>query len=427
MGISRETRWRGAHLVMCWALATMLAACQSGQSSGGGTTELTLGTDAASRIQPVVDAFQKANSDIKIKVTESGQTSYSTFMQPQIAAGTAPDILRTYPGISGDPLSTSTLGQTGALVDLTKESWTSVLNTAQKSLYGQGGKVLAMPMGETAIGPVYNQTVLTQLGVSGAPQTWTDVMNLCQVAKAKGKVAYSIFQKGGSILTSFALSAPLVYGPNPAFNQQLRQGKASFVASGWVDVFQRQLDMLHAGCFQASPNGTDYNAAVNLVVTGKAAGIVLFTDISGLTAVAPAGTTFVMGPQPVDENTSDNYLSVEDAYGWGINAKSKHIDAARKFIAYLATPEAQNAFADAFGGSPSIPNSSFQGKSQTQQLLAQYVQSQHTGPFPNAEWPGSKALTALIDGSQNLFDGSESPSQVATDMDKGYKIDISGS
>lgn len=410
--------------VMC-VVGLVIAGC-SGSTQGTATqTTLTLVTDAANRIQPAIDLFQKANPNIKISMTATGNSDYVTYLRPRIAAGTAPDIIRTFPGV-GNTVSVGPLGQIGAFVDLSNDPWVSQLTTGQKSLFSQGGKVFAVPVDSSALGPVYNQTVLTQLGV-GVPQTWSDVMNLCQVAKSKGIFAYTIFQKGGSFLTSFALSAPLVYGPHPDFTDLQYQKKASFATSGWVDVFQRQLDMLHAGCWNDAPNGTDFTASTTMVATGKAAGIVFFTDVSYLVGLAPAGTSFVMGTQPVDDNPADSYLAVDDAYGFGINAKSSHIDAARKFIDFLGTAPAQNAFAQASGGGPAIPNSEYKGVSQTQQLLAQYISSHHTGPWPNEAWPNGSVAQALIDGSQNLFDGLATPTQVASNMDKAWAAAVSGS
>lgn len=398
----------------------------SGSTQGAATqTTLTLVTDAANRIQPAIDLFQKTNPDIKISVTATGTSDYVTYLRPRIAAGTAPDIIRTFPGV-GNTVSVGPLGQVGAFADLSNDPWVSQLSTQQKSLFSQGGKVLAVPLDSSALGPVYNQTVLTQLGV-GVPQTWSDVMNLCQAAKSKGKFAYAIFQKGGSFLTSFALSAPLVYGPHPDFTELQYQHKASFATSGWVDVFQRQVDMVHAGCFNDAPNGTDFTAATTMIATGKAAGLVFFNDVSYLVGLAPAGTTFVMGPQPIDDNPADNYLPVDDAYGFGINSKSKNLDAARKFIDFLGTPAGQNAFAQAAGGGPAIPNSAFKGVGQPQQLLAQYVTSHRTGPFPNEAWPNGSVAQAMIDGSQNLFDGLVSPTQIAANMDKAWAAALSGS
>ena len=67
---------------------------------------------------------------------------------------------------------------------------------------------------------MYNEDALKELGLT-APTTWTELIQFCSDAKAKGKVAYAL---GGATpwntqLINYALTPTLVYGPIRTFRR----------------------------------------------------------------------------------------------------------------------------------------------------------------------------------------------------------------
>ncbi|MBX9717644.1 MAG: ABC transporter substrate-binding protein, partial [Microbacteriaceae bacterium] len=293
-----------------------------------------------------------------------------------------------------------------------------------QTLFGYEGKALSVPIGSVAIGAVYNDQTLAEIGAT-IPETLPEVLDYCAAATAAGKVGYALFQQGGSVLTSYALSASLVYGPNPGFTAEQVAGDASFADSGWRDVLDVQVQMLEAGCFNESPNGTDFTAAAQLIADGSAVGVVAFTDVSGFTAVAPEGTTFSMGPVPATSSADDNYLAVANSTGFAVNAEAEEPELARAFVAFVATAEAQNAFAEATGGAPAIPNDTFTVDNQLQQILFDYVNAGKTGIWPDQEWPGGEVAQALLDASQAIFAGTMTVDEALTGMDAAFETALS--
>ena len=419
MSTKGRTAIAAAGIVAVAALA--LAGCSTTDSAASGSQALTVATDNPNQLKPVVSAFEKANPGVTVTVQDGG-TSYQDFIRTGIAAGSAADVIRTFPG-SGNNAAIGKLTAAGALADLSGAAWKGDLSTAQKQLFSAKGKLYAVPIGELALGLVYDDQTLKEVGAA-IPSTFTDVLALCDTAKKHGKVAYSLWQKGGTVLPSFAAVAPLVYGPNPGFTEDQLAGKASFADSKWVDAFQLQLKMRDAGCFNDGPNGTDFNASAAQVGKGQAIATFAFSDTSSLEAVAPAGSTFTLAPFPVGDDPQQQYLAVADSAGFAVNAKAKNPELARKFVDFLAQPQAQNLYAAAGKGAPAIPNDSFKADSKNQQTIIEYQKAKRTGTWPDQGWPGTGTGAALTEASQTLIAGSDTPQSAAQKMDAAFAKDV---
>jgi raffinose/stachyose/melibiose transport system substrate-binding protein len=234
-----------------------------------------------------------------------------------------------------------------------------------------------------------------------------------------------MFLKGGSSIPTYALLASLVYGPNPNFTVEQADGGQAFADSGWVKAFEIQQEMLAAGCFNEGPTGTDYSVSFEQVATGAALATFAFSDTSGIEAVAPEGSTFSIAPFPTDDS-GDNFLAVADSSGFGINTKSENQDAARVFIDFLATAEAQNAYATASKGAPSLPNDSFEAGSPNQATVLEYVVAGKTASWPDQGWPGTATQLELTEVSQTIILGSDTPKAAADRLDAAFAKDLAG-
>ncbi|WP_439593830.1 ABC transporter substrate-binding protein [Microbacterium sp.] len=402
-------------------MTVTLAACSTdtAEPAASGDQVITLGTDDTVRIQPVIDAFEEANPGVKIEV-QSGGNSYQEFLRTRLASNTAPDVLRTFPG-AGNVAGVLSLDAADALVDLAAQPWTSELTPQQLNLFGtEDGRILSVPVGALALGPVYNDQTLEGLG-SPIPQTYSEVLALCDSAKEAGKVAYALFQKGGGVVPTYAMVAPLVYGPDPQFTAQQLDGGVSFSDSGWVDAYTIQQEMLARGCFQEGPNGTDYNAAAALVASGDAVATFAFSDTTGLEDISPEGTTYTIAPFPTSEDPDSRYLAVADSNGFGVNANAKNKDLAMKFVEFIGTPEAQILFANAAKGAPALPTDEFTPEGVNQQVIAEYQLAGRTAAWPDQEWPGAEVVQSIDQAVQSLFNGGDTPETATEKMDAAFE------
>ena len=336
------------------AAALVLSGCSTTDAPAGpaepGQQTLTVATDNVVPLQAVVDAFNSSQSDISVEIQDGG-SDYPTFIRTALAAGTAADVIRTFPG-AGNVVGVVQLDNAGQLEDLSDASWAGELSGTQQNLFSNDGKLLSVPIGALGLGPVYNDQTMAELGVE-IPTTYSEVLALCETAKANGKVAYTMFLKGGSAIPTYAMLAPLVYGPNPDFTVEQYDDKQTFADSGWVKAFAIQQEMLAKGCFNEGPTGTEYTVSFDQVANGAALATFAFSDTSSLEAEAPEGTTFSIAAFPVDDS-GKNYLAAADSSGFGINSKSEKQEAARVFLEFLASADGQNAYATASNGAPSL-------------------------------------------------------------------------
>ncbi|MBA4248401.1 MAG: hypothetical protein C0444_08935 [Microbacterium sp.] len=399
--------------------ALVLSGCSTATEEPAAEGTLTVATDNIAPLEAAVAAFETEYPDIDVEIVDGG-SDYPTFIRTALAAGTAADVIRTFPG-AGNALGVVQLDEAGQLVDLSDATWAGELSQTQSNLFANDGKLVSVPIGALGLGPVYNDDTLAELGLS-IPETYSEVLELCADAKAAGIAAYSLFLQGGSAVPTYAMVASLVYGPNPAFTSEQIAGNETFAGSGWERAFEIQQEMSEAGCFNEGPTGTDFNVAFEQLIGGSALATFAFSDTSYIESLAEEGASFSIAAFPTDDS-GDNYMAVADSSGFGINAASENQDNARLFIDFLATAEAQNAYATAAKGAPSLPNDSFEADSPNQLVVLGFVSSGKTGPWPDQGWLGSKTQDALNEVSQSILLGSDTPGSAAEKLDAAFEAD----
>jgi ABC-type glycerol-3-phosphate transport system substrate-binding protein len=181
-------------------LVAGLAACSSSpsESTATGPIAITVGdrpssSDADNRAlyDGQVEAFQKANPDIKLNPVET--TWEPTTFQAQAAGGQLPDVLNvpfTEPQglIARKQVAdlTEALKTTNLLPDLNP----TVLKIAQD----QAGKVYAVPSAAYSIGLVYNRDLFTKAGLDPdkPPVSWDEVRaDAKKISAATGAAGYA--------------------------------------------------------------------------------------------------------------------------------------------------------------------------------------------------------------------------------------------
>lgn len=411
----------GLALSACSTAATGPASPGASTPAGGGSQVLSIATDNPDPLKAVIEAYKKVNPDAVI-TTQEAPTGYEEFLRTSLAAGTAADIIRIFPG-SGIPISTGKLVGAGVLADLSDASWAGELSAAQKAGFGAAGKVYAVPIGSTGLGPVYNESTLAELGV-GIPTTFTQVLDLCTKATAAGKVAYSQFLKDNKVLLTYALTAPLVYGPDADFTTKQVEGQQTFAGSGWLKAFQLEKQMQDAGCFNEGATGTQYNVSFEQVAKGEAVATFAFSDVSGIESLAPEGTTVALAPLPADDS-GNLYLPVADSSGYSAYAKSPNQELAKKFLEFMASADGQNAYAST-GGAPALPNTTFTPVHKNQQTMIDYINDGKTAAWPDQLWFGNETRKALDEVAEGLFLGQETPEGAVAKMDGAFAEDVQG-
>ncbi len=287
------------------AAAALLAACAGGtqaasdsEDGDGGSKTLTLASVDQGSIEPVVQAFEKANPGVKVEFTTSAADQYQQQIRTQLASGTAPDVMSVWPG-NGNPGATYVLAKPGYLMDLSDQPWAGKYPDALKTVTQYEGKTYNAVYGLNAIGAIYNVEALEKSGLE-APATWSDVIPFCQAAAEKKTPAFALGIQDNWVtqLVLYSLVASTLYPDDPDFDTRMADGQATFTGSAWEQALAKYQEMFDAGCFQKDPLGTSYEASQALAADGRTLGVVQGNWIVSLLKEKNPDASFTFKPLP---------------------------------------------------------------------------------------------------------------------------------
>ncbi|MDQ4492067.1 extracellular solute-binding protein [Sinomonas sp. ASV486] len=406
------------------AVAVGLSACSGGSSSSASGDGKTLTIAATTNEKPALDAvvakFKEQNPGVDVKYTTSALDQYQTTTRTQLSSGTAPDVVFVWPG-DGNPMATRVVAKAGYLEDLSGQSWANSFPAGIKPVTQYNGKTYSASVTFSGIGAVYNMTAMNQAGLT-PPTTWSGLLQFCTQAKDKGKTAFELGAQTNWVtqLVPYSLTPTLVYGPNPNFPQDMADKKATFADSKWTDAMNKYLEMQKAGCFQANPLGTDYNASLAAVAKGDALSVVQVNSaVAAISQQAPQGTQLNMLPVPATDSASDTRMAGAAGSTYGVNAKAKNKDLAIKFVNFLESPDGMNLYAQTNKALPAVPNDSFK-VDPALSTLQQHQKDGKTDAFMDQNWPNARVQQTLFQVVQDLLAGKTDVATGLKQMDSAY-------
>ncbi len=251
-------------------------------------------------------------------------------------------------------------------LDLTGQSFLSNFIPETIEWGDMQGKKFVMPMGIVPVHMVfYNKTEFDKLGLK-APTSWDEFAALCDEIKPTG-VAPVILANGPVWpinMTVIGLEGTIVRAANPTFWQSdIYEGKAAFDGPEYTELFEK-LETI-SGCWQEGALGEDYDNGPRLFAQGK--GLMLLDggwragDLDRMEIPFEVGTFILPGNNDAAKN---NVYSAKMAYGFLVNknAEQARLDAALKFLAFLADPEVYQRYITEAGYLPAQPDITNAGK-----------------------------------------------------------------
>ena len=145
-------------------------------------------------------------------------------------------------------------------------------------------------------------------------------------------------------LITYAIAPSTVFAKDPQFDAKMATGEATFVGSGWQQAFEMYLELNERGYFNEDPLATPHELALELVGTGEAAMYVQVSAIiPDLEAIGGEGN-FLLFPFPGADVAEEVWIPAAASAGWGVNAASDNVEAAKEFLRFLAQPENLTAY-----------------------------------------------------------------------------------
>ena len=282
----------------------------------------------------VVKAFQVANPDIKVTVNTVDHESYKVQIRTWLP-NTPPDVATWFTG------NRAAYFVEKGLVEPIDDVWQGVSSQflpAMGPLISFHGHAYLMPTTYYNWGFFYRRDLFARAGVHGPPATWAEFLAAMRSLKAKGITPIALGSKDGWPAAAwFDFLNLRTNGPD--FHRALMRGEASYVDGKVLNAMNHWRELLDLGAFPSYAAAMTWQEASALIWQGRAAMELIGNFFS---ANLPAGVGEQIGffPFPIiDQGVSVAELAPTDCYF--IPARAKHKATAKRFLAFVATPEAQ--------------------------------------------------------------------------------------
>jgi raffinose/stachyose/melibiose transport system substrate-binding protein len=332
------------------ALAALTACGSGGKPAADGAVTLSFLIDnsapTVAQVKAVVDAFQKANPTIKVETETRPQgTEGDNIVKTRLSTGDMTDVFWYN---SGSLLQA--LNPAQSMVDLTGDP---VLKDVQKSflpVVTQGGKVYGVPAG-TAVGGgiMYNRKVYADLGLR-VPKSWAEFTANNEKIKAAGITPVISTFKDTWTSQLFVLADYYnVQAAVPTFAQDYTANKAKYATTPAAEAGFDKLAEVHAKNYLNKGFGSaTLDDGLKLLVEGKGAQYPILTFVlPPLLANYPQAKTDIgFFGIPGDDPAKNGATIWEPAAVYAAKT-TEHVDAAKKFLAFLASPAGADAMTSA--------------------------------------------------------------------------------
>ncbi len=316
----------------------------SGPSAAGAKTELTLlvdnGETTVKAAKAEIEAFQKANPDITVKLNTKPQGGDGdNLVKTKLATGTMEDVFWYN---SGSLLQALKPDQN--LVDLTGDAALKDVDESFLPVVTYKGKVYGAPWGTVMGGGiVYNKDVFTKLGLS-IPKTWAEFAANNEKIKAAGITpVLGTFKDTWSTQLFVLADFHNVAAANPTFADDYTANKAKYSTNpAALRGFEKTAEPSAKGWLNKGAGSTTVSQGTPLLVSGKVAQWPILTAVVASLPKDQADKLGFFGI-PGDDAAKAG-ATVWSPNGQYISAKSKNIDAAKKFIAFVASPAGTEVF-----------------------------------------------------------------------------------
>jgi raffinose/stachyose/melibiose transport system substrate-binding protein len=431
---SQKPRWKKAAVGAAVTLASAIAltGCSSGSPSSHSTynpkapVTLTLTNETATGnttpIEPIIKDYEKLHPNVKINVSLVPVANYAQVVGTQFQSGAGPDLFWATTG-DGDNSSILKFAEGGYVLPMNRYPWAvkSVPSNAKDLFYTKGTQY-GLPIDMVPVGDIYNLTALAKDGITNPPTSLAEVYADCTKVASKGATLFNLAAAAAPNAGVFVMSiaASYAYSQDPTFNAEKAAGKATFATSaGWKKTLQIILDLQSEGCFQAGVASGQIPALFTAVGSGSSLSLSAPAGATADLAGIDKSNTYKVAPFPgVAAATTRLFDSPSDALG--VNAHSKHVDAALAFAEYMSEPKIADIYAG-YTGNASMTTVTTKEFPASFSYVAPILKNQSKFyPLADLSWPNPTVYSALTAGVQGLLTGQATVDQVLANMDSAW-------
>lgn len=354
---------------------------------GAGSKKVTLQLfhykqEVVTGMNEIVQAFSLKYPNITIE-TETIPNDAQTVLKARLVAGEAPDIMMLQ-GYS----TVKEYAEAGYLIDLTKENFMTNVVDGAKNAVTYDGKHYAMPLDMAAIGVVYNKDIFAKYGIA-VPRTYSDLKKACETLRNNGITPFSVaIRENWPLGHLFSMAHTASIGDNLlSWINAMNDGTASF-ASADMDFMFEVFDFYKANGGDRAME-MDYSSQTSNFASGNYAmmvqGLWAYGSSKSLNPALNAG----FFPFPFMEDASKNklYADTDSTLAISSTAPKANIDAAKKFLEFLTSPEGAALVAEKLRLIPTVKDTDVSSMDAPFQDLLTYVNSDSIMPWAFSMWP----------------------------------------
>lgn len=297
-----------------------------------------------------IKVFEAENPGIRVRFMPYLNTEYNTILATALQAGSGPDIihLRAYGGM--EPLADANfLVPLDDKIEALKGFSPDVLQGATNRA---DGRVYGVPFALQTVQVLYNVGVFEQLGLQ-EPQTWDELLDVAGALKAAGYIPFANGGKEGWTLeTFFGAVGPTFYGGSEYYNEVVA-GEATFEDPRFRSAIEHMLAL--RPYLPDNYMGVDYTD-MQMMFVQEFAGMMLAGSYE-LGTFAQMNPDLRVGAFPVPPADADQQpaVSIYVDGSYGINASTRHPEAALEFVRFLASREYGQMFTDTLQQISAVP------------------------------------------------------------------------
>lgn len=385
-------------LVAALALAPLVVAACSGDSSSSGQTELNFFQfkgEALEDFEQIIAEFEAENPDIK--VVQNQQPDGDTAIRTLLVKSRAPDVITLNAGGKLGELL-----QAGVFHDFSDDPVLQTINPAVQDIIAdlgnKEGEVNALGYVNNANGIIYNRQIFEEQGLT-VPETWDELIAVCDALQAAGITPfYGTLADSWTVLPSFnGLGA---YPAQGGFFDEMREigadvGPDSAVsfAQDFADVAEQQAILYSYA--QDGYRGRTYDDGNAAFARGEVA--MYMQGVWAMNPIKQANPDIEAGifPYPATDNPDDRLLVSGVDVAVMIGRDSPNLEEAQRFVDFLFQPEVIERFAQSQNMIPSVQDAAWSDEPALQSVKSFFDEGRIAG-FIDHQVPAGIPLDALV-------------------------------
>jgi raffinose/stachyose/melibiose transport system substrate-binding protein len=299
----------------------------------------------------IIPAFEAKNPDIHVVFSPTAPAEYNGVLDTKLQGGTAGDIITCRPFDASLKLF-----QAGNLTSLNDLPGMDAFSSVAKSAWitDDGKDVFCVPMASVIHGFFYNQDAFDKLGLK-TPTTQDEFMQVLDAIKKDGTyipLAMGTADMWEAATMGFQNIGPM-YWKGEEGRMALIKGTAKFTDAPYVTTWK-----ILASWAPFMPPGFEsvkYPDSQQLFTLGKAA---IYPTGSWEISTFEKDSNFKLGifKPPLPKAGDTCYISDHTDIAMGMNKATKNPEAAKRFLAWVATPEFAELYSNALPGFFTLSN-----------------------------------------------------------------------